>query len=149
MANPAQKQTSVSEGAEVLLQDALAECDQLVGRVGDLLRLVDTLVAVLPPHRRTYYLQSATRFQGVPRNGRREAINDNIIAFVKGKQEVTTTEVRDALAGLGMAVDQKRVANALDYLSRRGQLERIGRGKFRDPATGATFVGDIGGRGYE
>ncbi|HEX5453021.1 MAG TPA: hypothetical protein VFX06_04455 [Stellaceae bacterium] len=118
-------------------------------RLGELLRLVDTLLAVLPPERRSFYLQSVARFQTVPRSGKRDALNDNIIAFVKGKQEVTATEVRDALIGLGMPVDQKRVANSLDYLSRRGQLERIGRGRYRDPATGAGYIGDLDGRGYE
>jgi hypothetical protein len=138
MVNPVRKPESVEAGAEALLQDALAECDQTMGRLGDLLRLIDTLIAVLPPERRTSYLQSIERFQSLPRTARRDPINDNIIAFIHGKQGVKAVEVKEALTGLGMSVDQKRVANSLDYLSRRGPLQRIGRGEYRiDPAAEA------------
>lgn len=142
MANPVQKPAGIDAGAETLLRDALGECDQVMDRLGNLLRLVDTLVAVLPPERRTFYLQSIARFQTVPRSGRRDAINDNIIAFIKEKQEATVSEVREALINQGLSVDQKRVANSLDYLCRRGQLERIGRGQYRT-SLGDAAIEDI------
>lgn len=62
---------------------------------------------------------------------------------------VVTAEVREALTSKGIAVDQKQVANSLDYLVRRRQLVRIGPGRYRDPETGEGYVGDMDERGYE
>jgi len=129
----------VETSAETLLQQTLNECEQATGRLRDLLRLVDALIAVLPPERRIAYLEPAERFRSVARAvGRSDPVNENIVQFMFGKPRVTTSEVREALTDNGLPIDQKQVANSLDYLTRKGQLERIGRGEYRiNPAAEA------------
>jgi hypothetical protein len=122
--------------SEALLERTLTECDELAARLKDLLHLADALIAVLPPERRISYLESAAVFRAAAKAVRSEPLNDNIIKFVKGKEQVTASEVREALTSKGLAVDQKQIANSLDYLVRRGQLERIGRGQYRAPVRG-------------
>lgn len=149
MAQTIWKSEKIIAPAEALLDQTLEECDHCVDRLRELLPLIDALIAVLPPERRVAYLEFASTFRSLARAIRNDPINDNIIAFAKGKEEVKSSEFRDALISKGLAVDQKRLANSLDYLSRKGQLERIGRGRYRDPATGAGYVGDATGEGYE
>lgn len=138
MATRVRKTEQLEAGAETLLQQTLSECDQAASRLGHLLRLANALVAVIPADRRIGYLHSIARFQAAAKAERAEPINDNILVFLKGKPKVTASEVRDALTGKGLTVDQKQVANSLDYLTRRGQLERIDRGEYRiNPAVEA------------
>ena len=133
MPNPVRKIESVNAKAETLLQEALAEGERISDRLEDLVRLIDALIPVIPAERRVAYLQLAERFRGIDKPTRSDPINDNIIEFVKARRGVTTTEVREALTAQGFAVDQKRVANSLDYLARRNRVQRIASGWYGDP----------------
>jgi hypothetical protein len=117
--------------AEAFLERTLAECEHAAGRVKDLLRLADALIAVLPLDRRIAYAARTAAFRAIARPGRGSgAVNDNIIAIVTEKEQVTAADVRNALMHKGMAVDQKQINNSLDYLARSGRLKRIGRGRY-------------------
>jgi hypothetical protein len=138
MVQTARQLENIDASAEALLRQTLTECEQAADRLRDLLRLGEALVAVIPANRRVEYLQTLARLRSVAKAPRSDPVNENIVQFLKGKPRVTTAEVRDALTGKGLAVDQKQVANSLDYLTRRELLERIGRGEYRiNPAAEA------------
>jgi hypothetical protein len=132
MALAPQKASRVDANSERLLDDTLVECEQLSARLKDLLRLADALIAVLPLERRLAYTESLKRFLSVARPARPgRPINDNIISIIAENPQVNSQEVCERLISQGFSVDQKQVANALDYLVRRGELERIARGQYR------------------
>jgi hypothetical protein len=133
-----QQSRRVDDDAEALLERTLAECEEHAARVRDLLRLVDALLAVLPPDRRAEYAKRVSDCQMTGRSPRGIPLNDNIVSIFSEKQELTATEVRDTLVGQGVAIDSKRVANSLDYLTRTGRIARIDRGRYRIIAEGAT-----------
>lgn len=122
----------VNANSERLLDETLAECEQLTTRLKDLLQLADALVAVLPSERRLAYSESLKRFLPVSRPARTgRPINDNILSIIAGNPQLNSQEVCERLIDQGFSVDQKQVANALDYLVRKGELERIARGQYR------------------
>jgi hypothetical protein len=140
MAETARQPEDINASAETLLRQTLAECEQAADRLRDLLRLADALIAVLPPNGRIAYLESAARFRAAARTAPADALNDNIVEFVKAQQGVTTAEVREALTAHGVAVDQKQVANSLAYLARRNRIHRIAPGWYCDPEANAREV---------
>lgn len=144
MANARVKTQEIDTEAEALLDKTLADCEQLTGRLKDFLRLADALIAVLPPERRIAYAQRIVRFRTVVRPVRSGATNDNVLAIVSEKEEVTAAEVRDALADKGIPVDHKQINNSLDYLARRGDIRRIAPGRYKyDPAAEALAVEEM------
>ncbi len=150
MANAARQAAPVENDAEALLKRTLAECEEAAARLKSLLNLVDPLIGVLPPERRKTYQESADRLRALTRLVRgNDPINDNILAIVKEKHQVSASEVREALVSRGLPIGSKQVLNSLDYLVRRNRIERIGPGRYRDPETGAGYVGDVDERGYE
>lgn len=148
MAIPKPKQRSITAEAETLLIQTLAECEESAAGLQDLFRLATALVALLPPERRNLYSQSVALLQSAARPTKGAAINDNIIQILQENKELSANEVCNRLLNRGVPVDRRRVNNSLDYLARRGALERIGRGKYRIAGLGVGIEGDVG-NGYE
>jgi hypothetical protein len=103
------------------------------GRAAEVIQLIRSLVAMLPPERASSFLQ-CLREAGVKSQPSTRAgpVYDNVIElFAKNRRrDWSAAEVQAALTDRGAQADPKAVYNVLGYLVRRGRLKRYGRGRY-------------------
>jgi hypothetical protein len=126
-------------------QRQLHEVRQLVlaweKRVQDALRIVDTLLNVLPPDRQAVFLERMRPYRPATPASRGGETYDNVIdLFTRTKRSFwTAAEVQKELADAGKNVEIQQIHNVLNYLMRRGRLKRVSRGRYFDSESGAGF----------
>jgi hypothetical protein len=129
-----------TDAAEQCVQAALTECAWLTERLAGFSRILDMSIAALPPGKQALYQEKAAQFR-VFRRPLQSALNDNVISIFKDQEELTASQVRDKLISKGFSVEQKQVFNAIDYLIRKGRLERKGPGRYYCPEYGIGIEG--------
>jgi len=124
-----------TDAAEQCAQTALAECTWLVERLSGFSRILDMSIAALPAEKQTFYEEKAAAFRAF-RRPISASLNDNVIRLFENRKELTASQVHVGLISKGLSVEQKQVFNALDYLARKGRLQRKGPGKYYCPEYG-------------
>lgn len=107
-------------------------------RVQDALRVVDTLMNVLPPDRMAVFLERMRPFRPATPVGRGGETYDNVIDLLTRKKRPfwTASEIHNELTNAGKGVEIQQIHNVLNYLMRRGRLKRITRGRYFDFESG-------------
>lgn len=110
-------------------RDRLAEIEAEIARKTE---LVERLLGELPPARQAVYRQRSE----IKRRALRPAYGTNIYGNVVQlfghsiQKEWTAPQVQEALKTNGLHADTQQVHNILSYLSRKGLLRRISRGRY-------------------
>ena len=102
-------------------------------RVAEVIQLIRSLVAMLPPERGGVFLESLRELGVTSQSSNRSGpVYDNVVdLFVRTRRrDWSAAEVQAALADSGVQADPKAVYNVLGYLARRGRLRRYGRGRY-------------------
>jgi hypothetical protein len=141
---PANRSQNPYEAALLAALDELAQAQAEIaaareglaakeGRVAEVIQLIRSLIAMLPPDRANSFLR-CLRDAGVKSESSTRAgpVYDNVIElFAKNRRrDWSAAEVQAALTNRGAQADPKAVYNVLGYLVRRGRLKRYGRGRY-------------------
>jgi hypothetical protein len=107
-------------------------------RVQDALRVVDTLMNVLPEDRRAVFLERTKAFRPPTPSGRGGEIYDNVIdLFARKKRPFwTAADIHNELSNAGKIAEIQQIHNVLYYLMRKGRLKRVSRGRYFDIESG-------------
>lgn len=111
-------------------------------RISELGTLVRHLISELPPDRRARFAKQLADFRLTPSEERSTGpVYNNVIDLFtrETRREWTASEVQIALAESGVHADPKAVYNVLNYLARKGRLQRIGRGHYLVKDLGVSF----------
>jgi hypothetical protein len=108
-------------------------------RVQDALRVVDTLMNVLPEDRRAVFLERTRPFRPPTPPSRGGETYDNVVdLFTRKKRPFwTASDIHDELSNAGKVAEIQQIHNVLNYLMRKGRLKRISRGRYFDTESGA------------
>jgi hypothetical protein len=119
------------EEAETFLNSTLAKCEHAAAILRDLINLADATIAVLAARKRAAYQSRLAEFRlaASPR-AQKPTLDAEVIQLFKARAELTAREVHNHLQDKGIAVEPKQVFNALDYLRRKGRIERRGPGRY-------------------
>ena len=128
------------EGASEELRQRRNDMGELEARVAMLSSLAETLMATLPPDRREYFRQiTEVGSSGGTRHKLGTPVYENVVQlFTHSDRKVwSAPEVRKALKREGVSVDSAKLHNVLSYLSRKGTIKRISRGRYYLSGIGA------------
>jgi hypothetical protein len=108
-------------------------------RVQDALRVVETLLNVLPPDRQAVFLEKTSPYRPATPASRGGETYDNVIdLFTRTKRHFwTASEIHNELSNAGKVAEIQQIHNVLNYLMRRGRLKRVSRGRYFDTESGA------------
>lgn len=130
--------TTAEEAFEAALERAIAERDFIDHHVAALgvkreilTKAIDSMLPLLRPDRRAFYLQKLNR-SPEPTTERGGAIYSNVVALFKSTatKEWSAPAIQDALQARGIQAETKQVHNVLNYLEREGTLKRVARGRY-------------------
>jgi hypothetical protein len=96
------------------------------------LALIRGLAETLPvAHQQKLIDELAHKIRAIPASRAGEVLN-NIVRFLPERAEWTATEIKERLAASGVEVATSRpIFNAIGYLERKKQIERLGEGRYR------------------
>jgi hypothetical protein len=108
-------------------------------RVQDALRVVDTLMNVLPEDRRAVFLERTRSFRPPTPATRGGETYDNVVdLFTREKRPFwTASDIHNELSNAGKVAEIQQIHNVLNYLMRKGRLKRVSRGRYFDTESGA------------
>jgi hypothetical protein len=108
-------------------------------RVQDALRVVDTLMNVLPDDRRSVFFERTRPFRPPMPASRGGETYDNVVdLFTRKKLPFwTASDIHNELSNAGKVAEIQQIHNVLNYLMRKGRLKRISRGRYFDTESGA------------
>ena len=108
-------------------------------RVQGALRVVDTLMNVLPEDRRAVFLERTKGFRAPTPASRGGETYDNVVdLFTRMKRPFwTASDIHNELSNAGKVAEIQQIHNVLNYLMRKGRLKRISRGRYFDTESGA------------
>jgi hypothetical protein len=110
-------------------------------RVQDALRVVDTLMNVLPEDRKAVFLERTRGFRAPTPVSRGGETYDNVVdLFTRKKRPFwTASDIHNELSNAGKVAEIQQIHNVLNYLMRKGRLKRVSRGRYFDLESGAGF----------
>jgi hypothetical protein len=108
-------------------------------RVQDAVRVVDTLMNVLPENRRAVFLERTRPFRPPTPASRGGETYDNVVdLFTRKKRPFwTASDIHNELSNAGKAAEIQQIHNVLNYLMRKGRLKRVSRGRYFDTQSGS------------
>ncbi len=94
--------------------------------------LIESLMNVLPPERRTFYAQKLGEPSADLSGGRSGPVYSNVVELFRTSEQRdwTAPVVQEALTRKGVQADPKQIYNVLNYLEREGKLKRVSRGRY-------------------
>lgn len=120
------------------IEQDLAAVEARIAELQELTRILSVLARTETKER---LADEISELQNAPaRSVRGGPIYDNVIRlFSKSKiKQWKATEVHAALEREGKSIDVKSIYNILNYLAKKGDLKRVGRGLYLVPSSGFT-----------
>jgi len=131
-----------SRFARVAVEADVAQPHQ---RVKDILKEIRGLVQELPADVAREFLDqivAAARPISAPRAG---GVLDAVVRIVPRQQSWTIAQIKSEVAAQGVSASPKEVYNAVGYLARSGQVQRVGYGQYRYGGGLLVTADDLGG----
>lgn len=132
------------ESAQRQAQYLREDLSQIKKRIAELTQLVKSLAPLAHSPESRRYIDELQQIVSESGTGRGGPVYNNVVRLFEtdDREQWTATDIREALIERGNAASTKAIYNCLDYLARKGQLRRIGRGQYVATENGLGFVLD-------